>query len=63
MSKHYLKYWGGLWQLRFGFCPLCNSSPPYKHCPICWGNRNYGPKLSKVAKQQWKTRWLKQTGC
>jgi len=42
----WLRYWRGRWRLRFGFCPLCYSSPPNKTCPICAGWYEYGGNLS-----------------
>lgn len=47
----------GWWRLRFGFCPLCNSSPPNPRCSVCLGHRPYGRELDPAKKEVWKARW------
>jgi len=53
----WLRYWRGRWRLRFGFCPLCYSSPPNKTCPICAGWYEYGGNLSDAKRDIWRARW------
>lgn len=51
------RYWRGRWRLLLGFCPLCNSSPPRRICPICQGSYVYGRKhLSDRRKAKWRAR-------
>lgn len=52
-----MTYLLGLWRLRFGWCPACNSSPPLWHCQVCEGSYAYGPALSDAKRAQWRVRW------
>lgn len=47
----------GLYWLASGLCPCCYSSPPLPECPICTGNRDYGPLLSGYHRDLWKNAW------
>lgn len=47
----------GNWRLHFGFCPLCNSSPPLKACYVCRGEENVGPLLSPSEEDIWRGRF------
>lgn len=51
------RYWYGRYLLRMGYCPSCNSSPPRATCPVCWGERDYGPRLSDLDRIRWRSRW------
>lgn len=42
--RRWIRWRIGLHRLRFGFCPVCNSSPPDISCPVCKGSRDYGRK-------------------
>lgn len=54
----WLVYLRGLWWLRSGFCPCCYSSPPRCDCPVCYGDRKYGPyRLSVEASAIWRNTW------
>lgn len=44
-------------RLRYGFCPLCNSSPPRPDCPVCEGDRLYGSLASAEKRAVWSERW------
>jgi hypothetical protein len=46
------------WRLRFGFCPLCYSSPPDDNCVVCGGDRHYGLPMSSAKKERWRQRYL-----
>jgi hypothetical protein len=43
--------------LRGGYCPLCDSSPPMPPCPICHGSRDYGPHISQTQRKLVQSRW------
>ncbi len=43
--------------LRFGWCPLCNSSPPWLDCPVCEGSVFYGHELTDRRRAAWRARW------
>ena len=45
-------------RLRRGYCPECNSSPPWPDCPICQGSYDYGPQISRAQRQQLHKRWV-----
>lgn len=47
----------GLYWLKYGCCPCCNSSPPLPDCPICTGSRDYGHKLSGYHRNIWRNAW------
>ena len=44
-------------RLRYGFCPLCNSSPPNPDCPVCEGDYRYGHVLTEARRRLWRARW------
>lgn len=50
-------YWRGIWRLRFGFCPECNSSPPDVFCWVCKGSYDYGEDLTETRKIEWRWVW------
>lgn len=43
--------------MEYGWCPLCNSSPPAVDCPVCGGSRAYGPDLGAVETARWAHNW------
>lgn len=57
-----LRWWRGLWRLRFGLCPACYSSPPDRTCPVCAGNYAYGPRLADGVRVEWRKRFAAQVG-
>lgn len=58
MIKYYFKKLIGWWRIRYGFCPLCYSSPPSKRCPVCFGSYIYGAQLTGGEKDLWWRRYL-----
>lgn len=48
----------GLFRLKFGFCPLCDSSPPLAKCYVCRGSLVYGHLLDDETKAEWRQRFL-----
>ncbi len=57
MKKRYQKL-SGWWRLKFGFCPMCDSSPPRNECPVCGGSYKYGHYLDKTGRKLWWDRYL-----
>jgi len=57
MLKAKLRWWRGLMRLSYGYCPICNSSPPRKSCPVCFGSHVYGYELSTDNRLIWKNRF------
>lgn len=57
MRKLWQKISGG-WRLRFGFCPMCDSSPPRQDCPVCLGSYEYGHQVSADKRREWWDRYL-----
>lgn len=55
----WIMYWQGRLRLRHGWCPSCNSSPPSLDCCICFGDRDYGPRISEFTRARWAYRWEK----
>jgi hypothetical protein len=53
----WLRYANGMWRLRYGCCPVCNSSPPEPICPICHGDYRYGPRMTTTRKELWRRRF------
>ncbi|SNS58970.1 hypothetical protein [Rhodococcoides kyotonense] len=55
---------GGTWvpwrRARVGQCPLCFSHPPLPECPVCEGDRRYGPAHRGKAQQIWLRRYRGQ---
>lgn len=43
----------GRQRLHFNVCPWCYSSPPNNFCPVCEGDYDYGPKLTKAKRHLW----------
>jgi hypothetical protein len=48
----------GWWRLKFGYCPLCDSSPPRKDCPICIGSYEYGQDANDAVRGLWRERYI-----
>lgn len=55
----WLVYQRGMWRIRFGFCPICNSdAPELDTCKFCDGFRGY---RDKTARRELEWKWLKHT--
>lgn len=52
-----LRWWRGVLRLRHGYCPLCNSSPPRKSCPVCLGDCKYGYEADSSKRLVWRERF------
>lgn len=44
----------GWWRLKFGFCPLCCSSPPAPYCKVCLGSHFYGHQSTVAQREAWR---------
>lgn len=53
----------GWWRLRYGFCPLCNSSPPRRDCPVCEGDPHYWREADAAKRAMWRERYRAHIGC
>jgi len=53
MNRLWWRYPIRMWRLKHGFCPLCNSSPPDKSCPVCYGTYMYGNQISEYRQKKW----------
>lgn len=48
--------------LQYGWCPLCNSSPPAVNCAVCGGTRHYGPAADLPSRSLYAGRYVRVRG-
>lgn len=60
MIKYYWRRLTGWWKLLFGFCPLCDSSPPKEFCYVCHGSYIYGHEASMSLRALWRERYIRE---
>ena len=65
MRKWTMKLWvrhpKRMFDLYFGFCPVCSSTPPKLNCYVCRGSHEYGKELDPEKQAEWLVRfriWL-----